>query len=215
MGLVLAAGAGRRFGGPKALVTHPQSGRSLVEEAVSRVVSAGVDTVVVVTGAAHREVEAVLLGGVWPRLRPSHQDVRVEIAHCADWPEGMGASLRHGLDVMTEVEPGAAAVIVALVDLPDVTSEVIARVCRAAVTTPAGLPAALVRAAYGGVPGHPVLMGRNHVPGVRAAASGDSGARGYLAEREVLLVECGDLATGRDVDHPGDLREVDDGTHER
>jgi CTP:molybdopterin cytidylyltransferase MocA len=66
-------------------------------------------------------------------------------------------------------------------------------------------PAALARAAYDGVPGHPVVMGRDHWQGVLDVASGDKGARDYLAAHEHRLVECGDLATGRDADVPDDL----------
>ena len=57
-----------------------------------------------------------------------------------------------------------------------------------------------LRAAYDGVPGHPVLIGRDHWDGVVASAVGDRGARDYLAAHGVALVECGDLATGVDVD---------------
>jgi hypothetical protein len=32
------------------------------------------------------------------------------------------------------------------------------------------------------------------------SAVGDQGARSYLAQHDVVVVECGDLATGRDVD---------------
>ncbi len=59
----------------------------------------------------------------------------------------------------------------------------------------------LARATYEGRPGHPVLLGRAHWDGVIEAATGDQGARGYLAGRDdVEPVECGDLATGLDVD---------------
>jgi CTP:molybdopterin cytidylyltransferase MocA len=62
----------------------------------------------------------------------------------------------------------------------------------------------LRRAAYDGRPGHPVLLGRDHWTGVVAAATGDQGARTYLTTHDVELVECGDLATGDDVDRfPG------------
>ena len=60
----------------------------------------------------------------------------------------------------------------------------------------------LARAAYDGEPGHPVLLGHDHWAGVVATAQGDRGARDYLADHDVLLVECGDLATGRDRDEP-------------
>ena len=89
--------------------------------------------------------------------------------------------------------------LVSLVDLPDVDDSVVARVLGAH----AG-PATLARASYAGVAGHPVLLGREHWSGVAATAEGDRGARAYLAGREVLDVECGDLATGRDVDSPSD-----------
>jgi CTP:molybdopterin cytidylyltransferase MocA len=61
-------------------------------------------------------------------------------------------------------------------------------------------PSTLSRAAYDGTPGHPVVLGRDHWRGVAEVARGDRGARDYLAAREVLAVECGDLATGRDRD---------------
>ncbi len=85
--------------------------------------------------------------------------------------------------------------MLSLVDLPDLVPEVVARVGRAARSADG-----LVRASYDGVPGHPVLLGRDHWPGVLASAQGDQGARSYLARHQVQLVECGDLATGRDVD---------------
>ncbi|WP_307200408.1 hypothetical protein [Nocardioides zeae] len=74
----------------------------------------------------------------------------------------------------------------------------------AACSAPGRGPTTLARAAYGppgsAEPGHPVLLGAAHVAGVRASAVGDRGARGYLADRDVRLVDCADLATGRDVD---------------
>ncbi|MFA6577376.1 MAG: NTP transferase domain-containing protein, partial [Nocardioides sp.] len=82
-----------------------------------------------------------------------------------------------------------------LVDLPDVTAEVVRRVVAAG----AG-PDVLARATFEGRPGHPVLLGRDHWAGVTATAAGDRGARDYLAGTDVRLVECGDLATGEDVD---------------
>ena len=87
------------------------------------------------------------------------------------------------------------AALVSLVDLTDVDAAVVARLAGSA----AG-PDVLARASYDGVPGHPVLIGRDHWAGVVETATGDRGARDYLASHEVALVECGDLATGVDVD---------------
>jgi CTP:molybdopterin cytidylyltransferase MocA len=89
---------------------------------------------------------------------------------------------------------------VTLVDLPDVLADVVRRVGRLGSGS-----TALVRATYDGRPGHPVLIGRDHWAGVIATAHGDQGARAYLATHEPEGCECGDLATGRDLDRPEDL----------
>lgn len=189
VGLVLAAGAGRRMGGPKALVRLDDDGPTLVETAVRRVRAAGVDRVVVVVGASAGPVaDAVSATGA-------------EVVTAADWAEGMGASLRAGLAHLEGSTDDLA--LVTLVDLPDVTTEVMARVL-AAVTGEGS--AALARAAYDGVPGHPVAIGRHHWAAVRDTARGDRGARDHLRATSHRLVECGDLATGRDVDTAEDLR---------
>lgn len=177
-GLLLAAGAGRRMGGPKALVRDPD-GTSWLVRAVTALVDGGCDGVTVVLGAAADEARALV---------PHGTDVVV----ADDWDDGMGASLRAGLGALGRAVDAA---LVSLVDLPDVGADVVARVLAAG----AG-PGVLARAAYDGRPGHPVLLGRDHWDAIAASASGDRGARDYLAAHEVALVPCGDLATGRDVD---------------
>lgn len=178
-GLLLAAGAGRRMGRPKALVADAD-GTSWLGRSVQVLLAGGCEDVTVVLGAASDEALALLPPG----------PVGAVVAD--DWQEGMGASLRAGLAALAG---DGEAVLVSLVDLPDVDAAVVGRL----VETATGR-VDLLRAAYDGVPGHPVLLGRDHWAGVIATATGDRGARDYLADREVALVECGDLATGVDVD---------------
>lgn len=175
-GLLLAAGAGRRMGVPKALVDD------WLVRSIGVLRDGGCDDVLVVLGAAAGEARELL-----------PVDQRVVIAQ--DWDEGMGASLRVGLAALG---PVAEAAVVHLVDLPDVGPDVVSRVVSTGSTT--DVAEELARAAYGGVPGHPVLIGRTHWAGVVDAAVGDQGARGYLRSHDVRLVECGDLAGGHDVD---------------
>ena len=92
-----------------------------------------------------------------------------------------------------------------LVDLPDVGPAVVRRLLTKASDHESPLAAGLSRAAYQGRVGHPALIGRDHWAGVVAAARGDHGARTYFATHTPVLVECGDLATGRDVDSLPDL----------
>lgn len=184
VGLLLAAGAGRRMGGPKALVADAV-GSPWVVGTARRLRAAGCAPVRVVLGAQADEAAAALLGEA------------VDVVVADDWAEGMGVSLRAGLDRLDVLAPGAAAALVHLVDLPDVGADAVRRV----VDHAAGAgPDVLARAAYGGTPGHPVLLGRTHWRGVAESAEADRGARDYLGARTVQAVECGDLATGRDVD---------------
>ena len=171
-GVLLAAGEGRRYGGPKALVP------GWLQSAVGVLRDGGCAEVTVVLGAAVDDV-------------PLPDEVRTVVAD--DWAEGMGASLRTGLGALAD--PDAA--VIHLVDLPDVTAAVVARLLAAPVDV-----TTLRRATYGGVPGHPVLIGRDHWAGVVALAVGDRGARVYLRTHPHEQVECGDLASGADVDRP-------------
>jgi CTP:molybdopterin cytidylyltransferase MocA len=183
-GVVLAAGSGRRYGRPKALVdTGSGPWVSLALDAVR-----GCEPRVVVIGAAADQVAALLPPDVVIVRNPDHA-------------QGMGSSLRVGLNALAGHESVDAAVIM-LVDLPGVGFSVIDRVCRAAGSSLVARDA-LVRAAFQGVPGHPVLLGRDHWPGVIATAVGDRGARDYLRAHPAVVVECGDIGSGVDVDVPG------------
>ena len=180
-GLLLAAGAGERFGGPKALARDADGTSWLLRSVVAL---APCSRVVVVLGAEAERAAALL-------------PMSVDRVRADDWAEGMGASLRAGLGALDPADQVAA--LVSLVDLPDVDSRVVGRVLAAALG-----PGVLARASYAGVPGHPVLIGSEHWAEVMQDATGDRGARDFLAGREVTLVECGDLATGADVDaRPG------------
>jgi CTP:molybdopterin cytidylyltransferase MocA len=183
-GLLLAAGAGTRMGRPKALVTA-DDGTPWLHSTLSRMQQGGCGRVTVVLGAAAEDA-ALLLA----QAPVAHEDVHVVVAR--DWAQGLGASLRAGL---AAADRGADALLVTLVDLPDVTVDVVRRVVGAGNAT-----ADLVRATYAGRSGHPVLIGRDHWTAVAQSATGDKGARDYLAAHDVTMVECGDLATGRDVD---------------
>ena len=97
-----------------------------------------------------------------------------------------------------------------LVDTPGIGPAALARVAAAATRD------GLVRGGYDGRPGHPVVLGAEHLAGVAAAAHDDVGARGYLAGRDdVRPVEVGDVATRDDVDTPADLARVSGSTNDR
>jgi CTP:molybdopterin cytidylyltransferase MocA len=198
-GLLLAAGAGRRMGTPKALVGDDAG--LWLPRGVRALRDGGCTAVTVVLGAVVEEAVRLLAAdqpASAPGAGPDPLAAGVRVVVADDWAEGMGASLRAGLAAAAAGD--AEAVVVHLVDLPDVGPAVVARLLGALAGEGRPAGAALARAAYSGVPGHPVLLGRDHWAGVTAGLSGDEGARGYLRSHPTLAVECGDLATGRDVD---------------
>ncbi|WP_405554192.1 nucleotidyltransferase family protein [Streptomyces canus] len=190
-GLLLAAGGGRRLGGrPKALLEH--RGRPLVERAVDVLRAAGCTRVHVVLGAAAAVVRE-----------------RAELGDCVlvenpEWADGMGSSLRSGLDSLTGTK--ARAALVSLVDQPGIGAAAVRRVLAAYEDE-----TSLVSAAYDGVRGHPVLLGAAHWAGISATATGDRGARAYLKEHEdtITLVECADVAEPYDIDTTADLTHLE------
>lgn len=179
-GLVLAAGAGSRFGRPKADLSV--GGVRLVDRAVEVLSAGGCEPVFVVTGAVAVRV------------------ANATAVHNADWESGMGSSLRHGLAAMP---PDATAAVVMLVDTPWLGTEAVRRVRSAHL---AG--AQLAVATYDGERGHPVLLGREHWTAIATAAKGDVGARAYLAGRtDVTEVDCSGTGDPADVDVPEALPE--------
>jgi CTP:molybdopterin cytidylyltransferase MocA len=184
-GLVLAAGAATRFGAPKQLA--PLDGAPLLAHAVGAMAAVpAIDRVVVVLGAHAEAVRAgVDLGGA-------------EAVLCPEWAEGQAASLRCGVRAL---DGAADAVVITLGDQPRITPAVIARF--AALGARHGR-AARARAVYDGSPGHPVVLGADHLPALEGL-SGDVGAREVLARVGALEIECGGLCSAADVDTPEEL----------
>jgi CTP:molybdopterin cytidylyltransferase MocA len=174
-GVLLAAGAGIRYGKPKVLAADGE----WLKGAVAALRGGGCDDVVVVLGAAIVDVPG-----------PG----RAVVAD--DWADGLAASLRAGIAAVT---PGHAEyAVLHTVDTPDVGAPVVQRVLAAARSSAHGI----ARAVYRGVPGHPVVIARTHWDELVEQARGDEGGRGFLRlhANAVVAVECSDLASGTDVD---------------
>ena len=157
--VVLAAGEGRRIGGPKALL--PIGGDSFLAHACRLVARPGIHAVVAVLGAAAARVQSE--GGV---------DPAVSLVVNEAWPEGMLSSVWRGLDAAEAL--GAQGVLLHPVDHPRVAPETIDRVV-----------AALEAGAFVAVPtheerrGHPGGFGPEAILALRGAPL-DRGARAVL-----------------------------------
>jgi molybdenum cofactor cytidylyltransferase len=183
-GLILAAGEGSRFGGPKQLAML--RGQPLIEHAIETMLAVpAIERIVVVLGA-HAELvrERADLGGT-------------EVIVADDWSEGMSASLRAGIAELADAE----AVLITLADQPLITPQVLAAVLDL------GERADATRATYDGRPGHPVLIRRQLFAEV-AQLRGENGARDLLELVGVRTLECGHLASADDVDTRIDLETI-------
>jgi CTP:molybdopterin cytidylyltransferase MocA len=178
-GVLLAAGQGARFGGPKALAEF--RGQRLADRGVALLREGGATPVIVVTGA----VKFTVAGAA--------------SVHNPDWRTGMGSSLTVALGA---VPAGATAAVIALVDQPLIGPEAVRRLIAAHRSG-----AAVAVAAYDGAPRNPVLLAREHWAEVGKLAVGDQGARAFLRAHPelVAIVECGDTGDPADADTPDDL----------
>jgi molybdenum cofactor cytidylyltransferase len=180
-GLILAAGAGTRFGSQPKLLAELE-GRPLLEHAIrAQCAVAELQRVVVVLG---HEADAVLAAVDFGRA---------DSLICERWSDGQAASLRTGVGALADAE----RVIVTLGDAPLITSQIVARF----LDQPPG-----ARAVYNGRPGHPVVLGPEQIQAV-SRLTGDQGAREWLGDGpRIECAEGGDL--GRDVDTPDDLEAI-------
>jgi CTP:molybdopterin cytidylyltransferase MocA len=183
-GLVLAAGAGRRFGADKQLARL--DGRPMLEHALAAIAAAtSLTRTVVVLGHDARQILATVdLHGA-------------EAVLCAEWDEGQAASLRCGVDALAGA--GAEAVVVTLGDQPFIDPRAIERVIAARAPD-----FDAVRATYSGRPGHPVLLESSLFAAV-SALRGDTGARELLRFARVRGAACDGLGRPDDIDIPEQL----------
>ncbi|SCZ53044.1 nucleotidyltransferase family protein [Thiohalomonas denitrificans] len=183
IGLLLAAGAGTRFGGRKLLA--PLSDGTPLGIAAARHLRAAVADCIVVVGPAERT------------LTPLFRAEGLRVVECPDAAQGMGHSLACGV----AASRFASGWIVALADMPWIAPDTIRTV---AATLSAGAP--LAAPIHHGRRGHPVGIAAEFRQELQQM-SGDAGAR-HLLRREsarLVTIPCDDPGVLRDVDSPADL----------
>jgi molybdenum cofactor cytidylyltransferase len=181
--VLLAAGAGTRFGGGKLL--HPlDDGVAIAAHAARNLIAAGLDVI------------AVLRPGDFP-LSDMLEQEGCHVTFCAEAARGMGHSLAHGVATARD----AAGWVVALADMPRLNPDTIR-----AVTAALEKGAVIAAPAYRGERGHPVGFGAR-LRDELLALSGDQGARKVIERHAdaITLIECGDAGVTLDIDRRADL----------
>ena len=171
-GIVLAAGEGQRFGGPKA--PFVVNGERLVDHSVRIVREAGLDPVIVVLGA-------------WVGDVPD-----CETVVNPDYRAGIGSSLISAITYAQTTYPHLEGVIITLVDLPDLLPSTVKLVCDE--------PAPLVQARCNGQPGHPVKIDAIYFDELLESVLGDSGAKEFLTAHNVAYIDVDDQGSVADLD---------------
>ena len=183
IGVLLAAGSAKRFGGAKLMV--PLSGGTPIGVAALNSVRGGVDAVVAVVRPGDKELANALA---------AHG---ARVTACPRAAEGMGIGLAWGV----RAAPIAAGWVIALADMPWIAPATAARIADAL-----RWGSAIAAPVHGGGRGHPVGIAARFY-GELAALSGDEGARSLLASHasSLELVPVDDPGVLRDIDTPGDL----------
>ena len=171
-GIVLAAGSGKRFGGPKAPFVY--EGERLVDRSVNLMRSANLDPVIVVLGAWQGDVPDC------------------EVVINPNFEDGLGSSLVAGITYLQEHHRQSPGAIVTLVDLPALN--------RTSVELVRDHPGSLVQAQFNGQPGHPVKIDGAHWDALLAELAGDVGAKQFLRSNNAVALPLQDPGTIFDLD---------------
>lgn len=199
--MVLAAGAGSRFGGGK--VWAPLEGRPLLAHVLGAVRAAGLGRVLLVLG---RDAEAVR-AALHDRDPGVLQGILVVVNAAPE--RGLASSLRAGLAVAVAA-PAPAAVLVLLGDQPRVRPDVVRALLAGGWAAPAGTLAVVPAYADDGAP-NPVLLLPAAWP-LAAELAGDRGIGPLLASRAGRVVRVPVPGDNPDVDTPADLAALE-GSH--
>lgn len=176
--IILAAGAGRRMGGPKALVRF--QGETLLHRAARAALEAGCSPVVAVVGNWDPDLDGLEVRSIFnPEAR-----------------EGMASSIRAGIAALPQ---DAATVLILTVDQPSADAALLRRLLDLAAADP-GRPAAC---AYAGTLGIPAVFPRRLFPEL-LALHGDRGAKPILLQEHAATLPFPEGEA--DLDTPQDLR---------
>jgi molybdenum cofactor cytidylyltransferase len=194
--IVLAAGASSRMGEPKQLLRYQKE--TLLGRAIRAALETKLGPIIVVVGSHADAMQSEIAA------------LNVKIVVNQSWQEGMGSSIRCGLQALaTEVTGGTEAAILMLCDQPFVTSDVIRRLADAYVTSGALVVASEYETNGEKTLGAPALFSRSLFPELMAL-HGAEGAKRVIARHvaETLVIAMPEAAF--DVDTPDDYRALQD-----
>ena len=185
-GVILAAGESLRMGEVKQLL--PWRGRPLVRRVAETAIAAGLNPVVVVTGAAADQVEAALTS------------LPVVIARNDQWESGQASSVRSGIQALPA---GCGAAVFLLSDMPQVKPDLI----KAELDLHSRESHPIIVPRVEGQRTNPALFDRVTFAGL-AALTGDTGGRALFDRYPVRWLDWDSVSKPADIDTPDDYRRL-------
>ena len=191
--VLLAGGAGRRFGGREHKLLTVVCGRPVAHWALEAALESHAGPLVIVTGSTAIDIPADLS----PHARGSVEKFgEPRFVHNPSWEDGMATSLQAALAVCD----GAESVVVGLADQPCVTAEAWRAV--------ANSKSPIAVATYDSRRGNPVRLHAALWPNL--PRTGDEGARGLFRSHPELVEEVACSGSALDVDTREDIALVED-----
>jgi molybdenum cofactor cytidylyltransferase len=188
--MILAAGGSTRLGQPKQLLLF--QGRSLVRHAAETALASVCRPVVVVLGARADRLQSELSG------------LPVTVATNLQWEEGLGSSIRAGLNALAPGTGGPEAVVIMLCDQPLISARFLDQLVRVHQSSGRGI----VAAEYEGAAGVPALFSRAYYPEL-AALRGRRGAKPIIVKHAKDSERIPLPEAAFDLDHPEDFARLE------
>ncbi len=188
--LVMAAGASKRLGQPKQFVKY--KGESLIRRIAREAIKSNIGNITIVTGFNHDAI-----------VKEIH-DLEVNIFFNPQWEEGLGASIRNGLNHILKKTPDTNAILLTMVDQPFVDAEHLSKLVNA---YDASRPM-IIASAYSGTFGVPVLIDSFYFEMMKEL-KGDEGGKKIFVNYLKDIVEIPFIAGAIDIDEETDLKTLD------
>ena len=195
--VVLAAGAGRRFGGPAgAKLWAPWWGKPVIEHVF--------DTLTVLEREGTIEGTLVVHSPTGDRVKESAVTHGFDAVLASRAEQGLSESLKAAFTTLEAATTRrTTAALICLADQPALSLGTV----RALVAAAGGNPAVLLRPRYAeapDAPGHPTVLGRTHWP-LSQETTGDRGLDPILTIHHLAWTEIPTPGSNPDIDTPADL----------
>ena len=185
--VILAAGESRRMGQPKQALAFGTS--TLLRLAAGAAGDAGCHSVFVVVGAGRDSLASEVFG------------MDVQVVENSEWRQGMGTSIRCGVEAVAATEHGDQGVLLMVADQPLVDSQALRRLMDAAKTG----EHRIVAAEYAGTTGVPAWFARSMFSTL-LALSPAKGAQGIIRDPRFNAYSVAIPEAELDIDTPEDYR---------